>query len=301
MDTREVLLVDAFAAEPMAGHPAGVVAEAEALTDDQMTAIAAELGASATAFVTESEAVDRRVRFFTASGETDRADHAAVAALSALFERDALGAGEYIVETAQGTVETEVKPDGTVWVDQGQADIREVALDHGTVADALGVDVATLQDVGADLPLAVAGTSEPWLVVPVNYFEHVSGLDTEMAAIRDLCERVDAVGVYAFTFDTIAGTSTLHGRGFASARGVDEAPVSAGAAGAVGAYVRREGALDDTIEQVVVEGGHFLDRPGTVEVDTDGVEAWVGGRAVTTLQGSLTVPAADDETDIIEP
>ena len=301
MDTREVLLVDAFAAEPMTGNPAGVVTDAAELTDDQMAAIAAELGASATAFVTSSETADRRMRFFSPTGEVDRADHAIVAALSALFERGGLDAGEYSVETARRPVDVELKEDGTVWVDQGGVDIEEVPLDHEDVADALGVDVATLQDVGADLPLAVAATSDPWLVVPVNYFEHVSSLDADMAAIRRLCERVDAVGLYAFTFDTIAGTSTLHGRGFAPSKDVGESPVSASAAGAVAAYVRREGALDNTIDQVVVEGGHFPDRPGTVDVDTDGLEAWVGGRAVTTLDGSMTVPSADAEDDIIEP
>jgi len=301
METREVLLVDAFAAEPMAGNPAGVVTEAGDLTDDQMTAIAGELGASATAFISASDQADRRLRCFTADGEVARADHATVAAWAALFERDGLEAGEYTAELNRETIGVEVKEDGTVWLDQGSVDIREVAVDHETVADALGIDVATLQDVGADLPLAVAGTSESWLVVPVNYFEHVSGLDPDTAAILELAERVDAVGVYAFTFDTIDGMSTLHGRGFAPAKDLGEERVSATAAGACGAYVRRQGALDNTIDQVVVEQGHFLDRPGTVHVDTDGLESWVAGQAVTTLQGSLTVPEAEVEDDIIEP
>jgi len=108
------------------------------------------------------------------------------------------------------------------------------------------------------------------------------------------------VGLYAFTFDTIDGESTLHGRGFAPSRSVEEDLVTGTAAGACAAHVRREGALDDTIEQVVVEQGHFLDRPGTVKVDTDGLEAWVGGRAVTTMDGSITVPDADEDDDIIE-
>jgi PhzF family phenazine biosynthesis protein len=187
-----------------------------------------------------------------------------------------------------------------VWLEQGAAEIEKVGLDHEAVADALGIDVATLRDVGADMPMAVADTGEPWLLVPVNYFEHLSKLQPDMPAIDDLCERVDAVGLYAFTFDTIGGQATLHGRAFAPSRSVGEDPVTGTAAGACAAHVRREGALDDTIEQVAVEQGHFLDRPGTVRVDTDGQEAWVGGRAVTTLQGSMTVPEAATDDDIIE-
>jgi len=300
MDTRDVLLVDAFAAEPMAGNPAGVVLDADGLTDDQMAAIANELGASSTAFVCESDRVDRRLRFFAPTGERDRSDHATVAAFAALFERGGLDAGEYEMETIGRTRDVEIKEDGTVWLEQGEARFEEISLDYDEVADALGIDVATLQDVGADMPMAVADTGEPWLLVPVNYFEHVSRLDPDLPAIDALCDRVDAVGLYAFTFDTIGGQSTLHGRGFAPSHGVSEDPVTGTAAGACGAYVRHEGALDDTIDQVVVEQGHFLDRPGTVRVDTDGVAAWVGGQAVTTLDGSMTVPEAAEDDDIIE-
>ncbi len=300
MDTRDVLLVDAFASEPMAGNPAGVVLDADGLADDQMAGIAGELGASATAFVCESERADRRLRFFAPTGELDRSDHATVAAFAALFERGDLEAGEYEMETIGRTRAVEVKGDGTVWLEQGEGRFEAVSLGHDEVASALGIDVATLQDVGADMPMAVADTSEPWLLVPVNYFEHVSRIDADLPAIQDLCERVDAVGLYAFTFDTIGGEATLHGRGFAPSRGVTEDPVTGTAAGACAAYVRREGALDNTIDQVVVEQGHFLDRPGTVRVDTDGLEAWVGGRAVTTMDGSMTVPEAAADDDIIE-
>lgn len=299
MDTRDVLLVDAFAAEPMAGAPAGVVLDADGLSDDQMAAIAGELGASATAFVCESDRADRRLRFFAPTGELDRSDHATVAAHAALFERGGLDAGEYAMETIGRTRDVEVQADGMVWLEQGEAHIEDVDLSYETVADALGIDVATLRDVGADMPMAVADTGEPWLLVPVNYFEHISRIDADLSAIDALCDRVDAVGLYAFTFDTIGGEATLHGRGFAPSRGGED-PVTGTAAGACAAYVRREGALDDTIDQVVVEQGHFLDRPGTVSVDTDGLEAWVGGRAVTSMDGSMTVPEADADDDIIE-
>jgi len=299
MDACDVLLVDAFAAEPMAGTPTGVVLDAGELGDDQMAAIAGELGAGATAFVSASETADRRLRSVTTTGEVDWHDAATVAAHAALFERDGLAAGEYQVETVGRTRDVEVKPDGTVWVDQGRADIDTVDLDHGAVADALGIDVATLEDVGADMPMAVADTGEPWLLVPVNYFEHVSRVGPDVAAVATLCDQVDAVGLYVFTFDTIAGESTLHARAFRP-EGAGEDPVTATAAGACAAHVRREGALDDTVEQVVVEQGHFLDRPGTVRVDTDGLETWVGGRAVTTMDGSMTVPEATGDDDIIE-
>jgi len=300
MDTREVAIVDAFATEPTDGNPAGVVPDAEGLTDDQMQSVANELGASETAFVLPDEGADRRLRFFTPDSEVDLCGHATVAAHGLLFERGTIGAAESTMATAAGTLRVEPKPDGTVWMEHGEADIREVDPDYGTVAEALGVDPAALRDVGADLPLAVADTGFPWLVVPVNYFEHLSGASPDARAVEALCREVDAKGVYPFTFDTIAGDATLHARAFAPLVGIREDPVTGTAAGACGAYVRRYGALDATVEQVVVEQGHFVDRPGRVRVDTDGHEAWIGGRSVTTLEGSLAVPPADADDDIVE-
>lgn len=304
MDTRQALLVDAFATEPMAGTPAGVVLDADGLNADQMRAIASELGAGKTAFVLPTENADRRLRFFTPTGEVDQSETAMVAAHAALYERGDIDDGQWTVATAAGEVAVETKRNGMVWVEQGQADISEVDRSYDEVADALGVDEATLRDVGADLPLVTADTGEPWLVIPVNYFEHLSSVTVDGAAIDSLCETVDAAGVYPFTFDTVGGDATrratLHGRAFRTGTGGTEEPVTATASGACAAFVRRYGALDETIEQVTVEGGHFRDRPGTVSVDTDGSESWVGGRGVTSLEGSVTVPEAADDDDIIE-
>ncbi|NLV05717.1 PhzF family phenazine biosynthesis isomerase [Haloarcula rubripromontorii] len=302
MDTRQALLVDAFAAEPTAGTPTGVVPDADGLTDDQMQAVASELGAAETAFVLPAGDADRRLRCFSPTEELAQAETAAVAAHAALSERGEIGDGEWTVATAAGEVAVETKQNGMVWVEQGRADITEVDLPYVDVADALGLDEATLKDVGADIPLVTADAGEPWLMVPVNYFEHLSALSVDVAAVASLCDRVDAAGVYPFTFDAVGADatrrSTFHGRAFRAGNRTEE-PVTAAASGACAAFVRRYGALDDTIEQIIAEGGHFRDRPGTVSVDTDGTEVWVGGRAVTALDGTVTVPAVDDD-DIIE-
>lgn len=302
MDTRQALLVDAFAAEPTAGTPTGVVPEADGLTEDQMRAVASELGAPETAFVLPADDADRRLRCFSPTGELGQAETAAVGAHAALYERGAVDAAEWTVATTGGEVAVETKQNGMVWVEQGRADVTEVDIPYDDVADALGLDEATLKDVGADLPLATADAGEPWLLIPINYFEHLSSLTVDEGAVASLCDRADAAGVYPFTFDTVGGDatrrSTLHGRAFRAGSRAED-PVSATASGACAAFVRRYGALDDTIEQVLVEGGHFRDRPGTVSVDTDGTEVWVGGRGVTALDGTVTVPAGDDD-DIIE-
>lgn len=298
MDTRQALLVDAFTDDPMGGNPAGVVPDADGLTEGQMRAIASELGASETAFLRSSEAADRRIRYFTPANEVDLCGHATIASHAYLYERDVVDAGEHTLETNVGVLDVEIEDDGTVWMTQDQPDTREVDLAYDRVADALGVDVAALKDVGADLPLARATTGLPFLVVPVNFLEHLSDLAPDMAAIESISEEVDVAGVYTFTFDTLDAESTLHGRMFAPKEGVSEDPVTGTASGAVGAYLRSYEAFDSLPEEMRFEQGHFVDRPGEVFVRV-GADVRVGGRAVTTLDGDLVVPESDDD-DIIE-
>lgn len=304
MDTRRVCLVDAFTDEPLSGTVAGVVPAAEGLSTAQMRAVAAELGASETAFVSEAADADRRVEFFTPTREIDRCGHATVASHALLAEDGVIGPGEHTVETNVGILDVEVTDDGVVWMTQSRPEIEEVAVDDERLAAALGVDVATLRDVGADLPAARASTGLPFLVVPINFLSSLGGVDPDTDAIESLAAEYDVTGLYVFTFDTLAAASTLHARLFAPSAGVDEDPVTGTAAGACCAYLEASAAFDDPPAEFVVEQGHFVDRAAhvraRVDVDDRGRKrVRIGGRATASLEGTLLVPE-DDEEEILE-
>jgi PhzF family phenazine biosynthesis protein len=300
---RRALLVDAFTDRPLAGNAAGVVPDAAGLSDSQMQAVARELGASETAFLLPGGSADRRVRYFTPTTEVDLCGHATIASHGFLHDDGTIGTGTHSLETNTGTIEVEVADDGTVWMTGAPPAVERVApdagVDHARVGDALGVDPAALADVGEDLPLAVASTGLSYLIVPVNFLEHLSGMAPEDDAVEALCEAVGATGVYAFTFDTLDADATLHGRTFAPLAGVSEDPVTGTASGAVGAYLRQFGAFDGMPEELRLEQGHFLDRPGTVRVRAR-EEITVGGAATVALDGRLRVPPDDGDDGIIE-
>ena len=302
METRRALLVDAFAAEPLAGNVAGVVPDAEGLTDDQMGAIAAELGASETAFLTGGDGdADDRIRYFSPTTEVDLCGHATIATYGALFAEGAVDGGERTLRTNVGDLSVAVDDDGTVWMRQQAPTVETVEVDADRLGSALGIDPAALRDVGADLPVAVASTGLPFLVVPVNFLERLGEADPDDGAIERLSEEFDVAGVYAFTFDTLEGDSTLHGRAFVPALGVSEDPVTGTASGAVGGYLHRVDAFDgDVPEALRFEQGHFVDRPGIVRVDVESDGVRVGGLATVSLDGELRVPADEGDDDIIE-
>jgi PhzF family phenazine biosynthesis protein len=298
METRRALLVDAFTTDPLAGNPAGLVPEADGLAPEAMAAIARELNASETAFLA-GEAGDRRIRYFTPSEEIGRCGHATVAAGAWLAEAGRIDDGTHAFETDTGPVELELE-DGTVWMRGDRSTVETVDPDYDRVASALGADPATLADIGADLPLAIASTGLEYLVVPVNFLEALSGLDPSPEAIAELSAELDVTGVYAFTFDTLEGESTLHGRMFAPAVGIEEDPVTGTASGAVAAYLRDVGAFDGELPaELVLEQGHFVDRPGRVRVRARTDPIAVGGRAVTAFDGTISVPEFGDD-EIIE-
>ena len=304
METRRTLLVDAFTDEPFAGNTAGVVPEADGLSTAQMQAIARELSASETAFFSDSDDADRRIRYFTPTQEVDLCGHATIAGHALLTADGAIEPGSHTLETNVGVLDIELTDDGIVWMTQSTPDVETVDIDAERMADALGIDPATLRDVGADLPMARATTGLPFLIVPVNFLETLSGVQPDLAAIEAIADEHDATGIYAFTFDTLESASTLHARMFAPGAGVDEDPVTGTASGACGAYLDAYEAFDELPDDLRFEQGHFVDRGGIVRVevgvdDRGRKQVRVGGEAAVALDGTLQVPDTEND-EIIE-
>jgi len=305
MQTRSMALVDAFTTDPLSGNAAGVVPDADGLSTEQCQAIARELAVSETAFLSPSTDADRQIRYFTPTQEVDLCGHATIAAHAVLHDEGQLSAGSHSLATAVGVLDIEIDEDGTVWMTQDTPTVEQQAIDYDRLAEALGCEVSTLQDVGADIPVARASTGLPALVVPINFLESLGGLQPDIDAIEALSKEFDVAGVYVFTFDTLSADATAHGRFFAPAVGVDEDPVTGTASGACAAYFHTAGsaAFDDLDDELVFEQGDFLDRAGRVRVrvdyETGSRRVRVGGQAVTTVDGTITVPE-DEADDIIE-
>lgn len=292
-DQRRALLVDAFTDTALAGNVAGVVPEAGDLTDTQMQAAARELGASETAFIQPGDDAQRAIRYFTPTREIDLCGHATIASFGHLYESGRVEVGSHQLETSVGTLDMEVTDAGIVWMTQETPTVEELTLDLEELASILDLPPAGLS--GVELPVAVASTGLPFVVVPVTFLELLGDAKPDMDALEDFAERHDAAGVYAFTFDTISADSTLHGRCFLPGAGIPEDPVTGTASAATGAYLRRVDAFDSLPAEMQFEQGHFLDRPGHVRVQARD-EIRVGGQTTTAFDGSLTIPeAAEDE------
>jgi len=115
MMTRKIQVhqVDAFTRERFTGNPAGVVLNADGLTEAQMLAIARELNNADTAFILSPENDDHnvRARFFTPRTEAGFVGHATVAAHYVLSRRHDAPRHQRQKSKA-GTVDIEIRGSG---------------------------------------------------------------------------------------------------------------------------------------------------------------------------------------------
>ena len=133
-----VYTINAFAKLPGGGNPAGIVLDADVLSESEMQQIAATVGFSETAFVSKSDIADLRVRFFTPVNEVNLCGHATIGLFTLLLQMKRLEPGTYKQETKAGVLPVEIRPDGTALMTQNPPVFAEI-ISKEEIADSLGI------------------------------------------------------------------------------------------------------------------------------------------------------------------
>src|SRR5690349_7952846 len=165
----ELWQVDAFTNRRFEGNPAGVVLDADTLSDSEMQAIARELNNSETAFLMRAQSPehDIRIRYFSPRMEVPFCGHATIAAhyVRSLTER--LGSHSVRQEALAGIIDVEVNRTG----DDIRVSMRQLPPQFGPplsadigsrVAHALGAQPSDLRD---DCPVQVVNTAHSKILV----------------------------------------------------------------------------------------------------------------------------------------
>lgn len=82
----EVQIINAFVDNQKGGNPAGVVLNADNLTNEQKLKVASKVGLSETAFVSKSTMADYKLDFFTPTRQIAHCGHATIATFSYLSQ-----------------------------------------------------------------------------------------------------------------------------------------------------------------------------------------------------------------------
>src|SRR5690349_14626526 len=107
----QVMHWDVFSKKKHKGNPAGVVLDADLLSEEQMQLIAKKVGFNETSLVVGSDVADFRIRYFTPGHEMNMCGHATMAVSFALQIKGRLPATKWTVETKAGIIS--VSFDGT--------------------------------------------------------------------------------------------------------------------------------------------------------------------------------------------
>lgn len=260
----------AFPGGPGGGNPAGVVLDPPALEDAEMTRIAVRLNpVSETAFVGPPRDGMYPLRYFAPGGEVPLCGHATAAAFGALALAGRLGAlpAEVRSSAPGGSVAARIERDPeregegvVVWMDMPIARRVGPAPDLDAVAAAFGLPrevlasrpAAAIEDVGIRVAL-----------LPVAELAALDAMRPDFDRLRDLGRPAGITVFYTFVFDP--GSGRVQARSFAPAVDIDEDPATGTATAALGAFLAREGLVDERVE-LRVRQGEAMGRPSELRL-----------------------------------
>ncbi len=295
-----VYQVDAFTKEKFQGNPAGVLPDADGLSDTAMQAIARELANPETAFVLSPEASDHdvRVRFFTATTEVPSCGHATIAAHYVRALEGALPSCTVIQKIGAGILPVDVFREGDdyrVRMTQGRIEFEE-PLATARVAEILDALGLARDDLDPRCPVQVVSTGHSKVLVGLRSRRTLDGLKPRLSALADISKRIGCNGYFVFTLESELADIFAHGRMFAPAIGIAEDPVTGNANGPLGAYAVEHG-LAEPVRGVLsfrARQGEAMGRPGTVEVEVEVEDGMpkvvrVTGQAVVVLRSEIEI------------
>jgi PhzF family phenazine biosynthesis protein len=283
--TADVHLVSVFAAGPGGGNPAPIVADAAAMTDAEMRAVAASYGHES-AFVLpppEGSACDFALRFWVPNHEMEMCGHATVGAVWLLGRLGRLPRSAVTIATLSGVVEARVENAGTerARVEISQPKGETAALDPASTSEILSVLGITDHEMGS-LPIRNARTSRVKTLIPLKSTAILNALQPDFGRIESLCERIGSTGLYPFAASD-AEARIFEARQFPKSSGYPEDAATGIAAAALVFGLLEDGLVLANARPILVRQGWAMGRPSEIQVrfrtGEDGAISgcWLGG------------------------
>ncbi len=274
-------IVDAFTDQPFGGNPAGVVLlEGDTFPPEAlMLQVAAELRYSETAFVRRLSPTEYHLRYFTPKAEVELCGHATIATFSLLYQMK-LAVGECLCHTLAGDLRIEVG--SRVMMQMATPRIVATLEENEEIYLALG-----LTAYQPTLPVQIAYSGLPDLMIPVADVITLNGLQPDMKAISDITQKHKAVSFHVFAFGNDGYTA--HVRDFAPLYDIPEESATGTANAALTHYLFVNGVIPQQGDFAFLQG-EAMGRPSVVatRINGDG-NTYVGGTATIIAKGELIV------------
>ena len=298
---RIVYQIDAFTKNMFSGNPAGVVTNAEGMSQFQMQSLSRELNNSETAFISRAEAsdCDVSIRYFTPSSEVPVCGHATIASGYAILLEKLKYPNPLRIKTGAGVLSIELHEGRNpfmISMVQGIVNIGEPFSEtlRIKIINALDLDE---EDIDLDCPIQTASTGHSKVMVGIKSKTRLDSLHPKMDMLKSISADIGCNGYYVFTFDSGERDVLVAGRMFAPAIGIAEDPVTGNANGPLGAYL-----VSNRIVEVYQSKFSFVGKQGEamgrkgyvgVNVEVDGTgrpyKVSISGDAVAVFRTEIEI------------
>jgi PhzF family phenazine biosynthesis protein len=296
----KVYQVDSFTKQLFKGNPAGVVLNADGLSEDQMRSIARELNNSETAFIFLPESNNHEVwiRFFTPTVEVPSCGHATVAAHYIRAVENKLPSKTVYHKIGIGILPVDIIKDNDeykIMMTQGKPEFKDI-ITGDTKADLLKALNLKESDLINKIPIQIVDTGHSKVIIGIKSKEKLNSIKPDNTSLIKLSKRISCNGYHLFTLDSDEPDILTHCRMFAPAIGVNEDPVTGNGNGPLGAFLVNYKLIKHDGKKFSFKSkqGEAIKREGIcfVEVfikDNAPVKIKIGGYAVTAFKTEVVL------------
>ncbi|MBI4665674.1 MAG: PhzF family phenazine biosynthesis protein [Nitrospinae bacterium] len=264
MQAIPILCVDAFATKPFSGNPAAVCPLQKPAPDEWMSAVAAEMNLSETAFLIKTGDNEFNLRWFTPTVEVDLCGHATLASAHALWEKGYADKGAPIIfNTRSGNLKASMSE-------------RGITLDFPLITpEPCELQPKLVEALGVLSPMAIVKAGPDYLV-ELCCAPDVKSANPDFSALSKIPMR----GVIVTAMGEEPGVDFVS-RFFGPAAGINEDPVTGSAHCALAPYwAGKLGKTAFNARQVSKRGGELF-------VEISGNRVLLTGHAVIVWEGQL--------------
>ncbi|MBN3776399.1 PhzF family phenazine biosynthesis protein [Burkholderia sp. Ac-20345] len=273
--------VRVFPAGPGGGNPAPVVLDADAMSADEMKAIAARYGHESAFVCAPSNTANAYcLRFFVPHHEMEMCGHATLGALWLLRRLGRWTSRVATLETLSGIVDARFdESTQSIEVSQPKGIVHSIedARLHAAICDVLRIDA---DDLDA-LSIVNATTSRTKTLIPIRSVQRLHALTPSFEKVQALCDQLESTGLYPFAVERTQPLEA-HARQFPRSSGYPEDAATGIAAAATLYGALHYGLLAHGAPGMTVHQGYAMRKPSSIRVkmrDPDNADAgcWISG------------------------
>lgn len=246
-----VAIVNAFFDSPNGGNPAGVVLNADQLTNEQKLKIAGNVGLSETAFVSRSDIADFKLDFYTPTRQIAHCGHATIAAFSLLSKNGSIKSPKTSKETIDGIRNIDVEGE-SIFMEQLKPTYKDIELE--AILKSLGLNMSDVFRYPT-----IVSTGNGFLILQMTNMATLDGITVDEAMVNQISEEHDLIGFYVFTSDTNQPGRDASTRMFAPRFGISEESATGMAAGPLACYLHDYCGVSKDV--MCIEQGYSMQPP----------------------------------------